>query len=153
MASCPLAKKSPSNVPQSTPDREFDSAMALTDLFIRKLKHSGKSSGDKYSDGRSLYLLVKANKYWRMNYRYEGKHKTLPLGTYPDVSLAEAREKSAEARKLLRAGTDPNPKKGAHHQDESGPEYLRGAGTPVAGEDGCQPQRRDPGEGAGLATA
>jgi integrase len=93
--------------------------MALTDLFIRKLKHSGKPSGDKYGDGRSLYLLVKeANKYWRMNYRYEGKHKTLPLGTYPEVSLAEAREKSAEARKLLRAGTDPNPKKGAHHQDE-----------------------------------
>ncbi|MES2161640.1 MAG: integrase arm-type DNA-binding domain-containing protein [Pseudomonadota bacterium] len=86
--------------------------MALTDLFIRKLKHSGKSSGDKYSDGRSLYLLVKeSNKYWRMNYRFDGKHKTLALGIYPEVSLAEARELSADARKLLRAGVDPNPKK------------------------------------------
>jgi integrase len=86
--------------------------MALTDLFIRKLKHSGKPSGDKYSDGRSLYILVKeSNKYWRMNYRYDGKHKTLALGIYPEVSLAEARELSADARKLLRAGVDPNPKK------------------------------------------
>lgn len=52
-----------------------EAVMALTDLFIRKLKHSGKASGEKYSDGRSLYLLVKeSNKYWRMNYRYEGKH-------------------------------------------------------------------------------
>jgi len=38
--------------------------MALTDLFVRKRKHSGKSIGDKYSDGRALYLLLKAsNKY------------------------------------------------------------------------------------------
>ncbi|MFS2137772.1 tyrosine-type recombinase/integrase [Duganella sp. Dugasp56] len=86
--------------------------MALTDLFIRKLKHSGKPSGDKYSDGRSLYILVKeSNKYWRMNYRFDGKHKTLALGIYPEVSLAEARELSADARKLLRAGVDPNPRK------------------------------------------
>jgi integrase len=90
--------------------------MALTDLFIRKLKHSGKASGEKYSDGRSLYLLVKeSNKYWRMNYRYEGKHKTLALGIYPEVSLAEARELCADARKLLRSGVDPKrPKVDAH---------------------------------------
>ncbi|MRW94649.1 DUF4102 domain-containing protein [Duganella sp. FT80W] len=86
--------------------------MPLTDLLIRKLKHSGKPSGDKYNDGRSLYLLVKeANKYWRMNYRYEDKHKTLALGIYPEVSLAEARELCADARKLLRGGVDPKPKK------------------------------------------
>jgi len=86
--------------------------MPLTDLFIRKLKHSGKPSGDKYSDGRTLYLLVReSNKYWRMNYRYEGRHRTLAFGTYPEVSLAEARELCADARKLLRAGTDPSPKK------------------------------------------
>lgn len=86
--------------------------MPLTDLLIRKLKHSGKPSGDKYSDGRALYLLVKeSNKYWRMNYRFNGKHKTLSLGIYPEVSLALARELSADARKLLRAGIDPKPPK------------------------------------------
>lgn len=94
--------------------------MPLTDLFIRKLKHSGKPSGDKYSDGRTLYLLLReSNKYWRMNYSYEGKHRTLAFGTYPEVSLAEARELCADARKLLRAGTDPNPKKTAPSVSES----------------------------------
>ena len=83
--------------------------MALTDLLVRKTKHSGKPSGDKYSDGHALYLLVKAsNKYWRMNYRFEGKHKTLALGVYPEVSLAQARELCGDARKLLRNGVDPN---------------------------------------------
>ncbi len=86
--------------------------MPLTDRFVRKLKHSGKRSGDKYSDGRALYLLVKeSNKYWRMNYRYDGKHKTLALGIYPEVSLAQARERCADAHQLLRAGVDPKPRK------------------------------------------
>lgn len=84
--------------------------MSLTDLFIRKLKHSGKPSGDKYSDGHALYLLVKeSNKYWRMNYRFGGKYKTLALGIYPEVSLAMARELAADGRKLLRKGVDPRP--------------------------------------------
>lgn len=82
---------------------------ALTDLFVRKIKHSGKPGGDKHSDGRALYLLVKSSdKYWRMNYRFEGKHRTLALGAYPDVSLAQARELCGDARKLLRNGVDPN---------------------------------------------
>lgn len=86
--------------------------MPLTDLFVRKVKHSGKPSGDKYSDGRSLYLLVReSNKYWRMNYRIEGRYKTLALGIYPEVSLADARELCADARKLVRAGKDPKPPK------------------------------------------
>jgi integrase len=90
--------------------------MPLTDLFIRKLKHSGKPSGDKYSDGRALYILVKeSNKYWRMNYRFNGKHKTLALGIYPEISLAQARELCADGRKLLRAGVDPNAKNVNEH--------------------------------------
>ncbi|WP_229211500.1 MULTISPECIES: integrase arm-type DNA-binding domain-containing protein [unclassified Duganella] len=98
--------------------------MALTDLFVRKLKHSGKPSGDKYSDGRSLYLLVKeSNKYWRMNYRFDGKHKTLALGIYPEVSLAEARELCADARKQLRAGVDPKQHKVDARADLLEPEH------------------------------
>ena len=55
-----------------------------------------------------MYLLVKpAGKYWRFDYRFAGKRKTLALGVYPDVSLADAREKRNDARKLLAAGTDP----------------------------------------------
>lgn len=89
-----------------------ESSMALTDLFIRKLLYKGSQSGEKYSDGRGLYLLVKkANKYWRMNYRFAGKQKTMPLGVYPEVSLAEARERCADARKVIRRGEDPHPSK------------------------------------------
>lgn len=56
----------------------------------------------KRYDEKSLYLLVSyTGKYWRMDYRFLGKRKTLALGVYPDVSLADAREKRDEARKLL----------------------------------------------------
>jgi integrase len=84
--------------------------MALTDTFIKNsIKHSGKPVGDKYTDGNGMYLLVtRAGKYWRMNYRYAGKRKTLAFGTYPEVSLAKARAKREKARQLLADGVDPS---------------------------------------------
>jgi integrase len=82
--------------------------MALTDTYVRQVKHSGKPAGDKYADSQALYLHVKeAGKYWRMNYRLNGKQKTLALGVYPDVTLAEARQLRDEARKLVKDGIDP----------------------------------------------
>ena len=78
--------------------------MALTDTGIRQVKHSGAPAGDKLSDGGGMYLLVTATaKCWRMNYRFDGKQKTLALGIYPAVSLAQARERREDARKLLAA--------------------------------------------------
>lgn len=63
----------------------------------------------KLADGAGMYLLVKAGgaKYWRMDYRFRGKRKTLAFGVYPEVSLREARERRREARALLRYGQDP----------------------------------------------
>jgi integrase len=56
-----------------------------------------------------MYLLVKAaGKYWRMNYRYAEKQKTLALGVYPEVSLAKARKRREAARELLADGIDPS---------------------------------------------
>ena len=82
--------------------------MALTDSFIRLVKPS-KPTGDKYADGGGMYLLVtSAGKYWRMDYRYLGKRKTLALGVYPAVSLASARKRRDEARTLLAEGIDPS---------------------------------------------
>ncbi len=49
-----------------------------------------------------------AGKYWRVDYRFVGKRKTLALGVYPDVSLAQARDLRDEARKQIAAGMDPN---------------------------------------------
>ena len=83
-------------------------AMALTDTYFKNLKPTAKPAGDKYADADGMYLLVKmAGKYWRMDYRHDGKRKTLALGVYPDVSLADAREKCKAARKLLAKGIDP----------------------------------------------
>ncbi|MEG0207279.1 MAG: Arm DNA-binding domain-containing protein, partial [Citrobacter sp.] len=63
----------------------------------------------KLTDGGGLYLQVNPNgsKYWRMKYRYAGKEKKLSFGIYPDISLAEARTKRDEARKILANDKDP----------------------------------------------
>jgi integrase len=82
--------------------------MALTDTFVRQVKHSGSPAGDKYTDGAGMYLLVnRAGKYWRMDYRYLGRRKTLAMGVYPAVSLAKARKRRDTARELLADGIDP----------------------------------------------
>jgi integrase len=88
--------------------------MALTDTFIRQVKHSGAPAGDKYSDGQGMFLLVKrTNKYWRMSYRFDRKQKTLAFGVYPAVSLALARRRRDDARKALAEGIDPAQAKSA----------------------------------------
>lgn len=83
--------------------------MALTDTAIRKAKPADKPQ--KLRDGGGLYLLLRPDgaRWWRMDYRrpVTAKRNTLSLGTYPLVSLAEARQKHQEAKKLLAAGVDP----------------------------------------------
>jgi integrase len=81
--------------------------MALTDVAIRTAKPSEKAR--KLTDDKGLYLLIQPNggKLWRMNYRFDGKQKTLALGTYPDTGLALAREKRDAARKQLAQEIDP----------------------------------------------
>ena len=82
--------------------------MALTDTFVKTIKPNGTDVGVKHSDGQGLYLHVKpAGKYWRMSYRFNGKQKTLALGTYPEVSLLKARQRREAARELLADGVDP----------------------------------------------
>lgn len=82
--------------------------MPLTDTECKTLKPSAKSY--KKTDGQGMYLEVtpSGSKYWRLKYRYLGKEKLLALGVYPDVGLKEAREKRAEARKIIAAGKDPS---------------------------------------------
>lgn len=80
----------------------------LTDTKIRPLTGSGKTQ--RHWDGGGLYLEISptGSKWWRFKYRLLGKEKRLSLGTYPDTSLKEAREKAAAARKLLESGIDPS---------------------------------------------
>jgi hypothetical protein len=72
-----------------------------------------KEKDYKLSDGGGLYLLIKANgsKYWRLKYRIEGKEKLLAIGAYPTVTLANARKKREEAKRLLVDGVDPSQKR------------------------------------------
>ncbi|HEX5046224.1 MAG TPA: Arm DNA-binding domain-containing protein [Gammaproteobacteria bacterium] len=67
----------------------------------------------KIFDGRGLYLLVmpSGGRYWRYNYRFDGKLKTLSLGVYPDVSLDNARARHQVARTILADGVDPSARK------------------------------------------
>ena len=82
--------------------------MKLSDAAARKAKPEAKSY--KMADGGGMYLEVmpSGSKYWRLKYRFGGKEKRLALGVYPDVTLADARSRRDEARKLLANGTDPS---------------------------------------------
>ena len=83
-------------------------AVPLTESKVRNAKPRVKEY--KLSDGDGLFLLVipAGGKYWRMKYRFGGKDRApLAFGAYPEVSLAEAREKREAARRKLRDGIDP----------------------------------------------
>lgn len=83
----------------------------LTDTQLRKTKPADRPQ--RLSDGHGLYLQIEPNggRYWRYNYRFGGKQKTLALGVYPDVSLAKARARHQEARQQLLDGIDPSTEK------------------------------------------
>ena len=76
--------------------------------ICKQVKHSGARAGDKHTDGHDLHLLVTATgKYWRLNYRFHDKKKTLALDDYPEVSIVKARKRREAARELLAEGVDP----------------------------------------------
>jgi len=81
----------------------------LTAIQVKQAKLSDGKKQIKLADGGGMYLLVKvAGKYWRLDYRFDGKRKTLAMGTYPEVNLKDARERRDEARKLLANDIDPS---------------------------------------------
>lgn len=79
----------------------------LTDIRVKNAKPETKEY--KISDGKGLYLLVtpSGGKLWRFKYRYDNKQKGLAFGSYPEVSLADARQRRDDARKLIASGVDP----------------------------------------------
>lgn len=82
--------------------------MALNDMRVKNAKPKEKPY--KLFDGDGMYLLVvpKGGKCWRLKYRFSGKEKVLALGTYPEITLSEARERRLDQRRLLAQGVDPS---------------------------------------------
>jgi integrase len=81
--------------------------MSLSDVKIRNAKPKARQY--KLADGEGMFLLVHPNgsKYWRLKYYFQGRERILALGKYPEVDLAEARERRLYAKKELNAGNDP----------------------------------------------
>jgi integrase len=93
--------------------------MPLTDLKIAKTKPQKKPR--TLFDGDGLYLLVTptGGKLWRFKYRIDGKGKLLAIGAYPEISLADARQRRDEARKQVAHGIDPGAVRKAQKQAET----------------------------------
>jgi len=85
-----------------------DTVMQLTDLKVRTAKP--KALPYKLSDGGGMYLLVTpaGARYWRLDYRFVRKRRTLALGVYPSVTLSNARERREQAKALLARDIDPS---------------------------------------------
>jgi integrase len=81
--------------------------LSLSDATVRALRPRGKPY--KIGDAAGLYLLIAptGGRLWRMNYMLSGKQRTLALGVYPAVSLADARSARDRAKQQLRGGVDP----------------------------------------------
>lgn len=80
--------------------------MPMTEALCKSLKPKEKDY--KIADQNGLSLLVKTNgsKWWRFSYSFDGKRNTLSMGTYPQTTLKEAREKRDEARRMIASGID-----------------------------------------------
>src|SRR5690554_2845715 len=91
---------------------------------VKNAKGSGKIR--KLADGGGLTLVIKGeSKYWWLRYRFAGNEKTLSLGSYPQVSLADARKARDEAKGVLKQNIDPS----AHRQHESTQRVSDGENT------------------------
>ncbi|BBT72766.1 integrase arm-type DNA-binding domain-containing protein [Klebsiella sp. WP8-S18-ESBL-06] len=93
--------------------------MVLTDIKVRSAKPQEK----EYTlvDGDGMFLLIHPNgsKYWRFRFRFGGKQHLMAFGVYPETSLADARQKREEARKLVAAGIDPREHKRAVKEEQA----------------------------------
>lgn len=80
----------------------------LTDTQVKKAKAEQDSYRIADSGGLFVFITPAGGKLWRLRYRFNGKEKTLSLGTYPEVSLLDARQARDEAKRVLKSGRDPN---------------------------------------------
>ncbi|MBB6488770.1 tyrosine-type recombinase/integrase [Rhizobium lusitanum] len=80
----------------------------LTDTQIKKAKAQEKAYKLFDSGGLFLFVSTAGGKMWRMKYRFSDKEKLLSIGTYPEMSLVDARAARDQAKQVLKSGRDPN---------------------------------------------
>jgi len=80
----------------------------LTDTAVRKAKPSERAY--KLTDGGGLHLFISPSggKLWRYRYLFDGREKTLSIGPYPEIPLADARSARDQAKRILKEGRDPS---------------------------------------------
>jgi hypothetical protein len=124
--------------------------MALTDIAIRNAK--AKNNPYKLGDSLGLFLLIQptGGKLWRMKYRIDGKEKKLGLGTYPEISLAEARKRRDEAREMVALGKDPSREK---QRDKARAKLEADNTFGAITDEYCKKRRRDGAKAWAPATA
>lgn len=90
--------------------------MPLTNTAIKAAR--GRDKQYRLTDGQGMYLLVKPNgkKYWRLDYSLHGKRKTYAIGSYPAISLKDARSRRDAAKALVAEGIDPVQHRKIHKQ-------------------------------------
>ncbi|AJZ91271.1 Putative prophage P4 integrase [Beauveria bassiana D1-5] len=93
--------------------------MALTDIKVRTAKPDTKEYSLADGDGMSLLVHPNGSKYWRFRFRFGGKQHLMAFGVYPETSLADARQKREEARRLVAAGIDPREHKRAVKEEQA----------------------------------
>ena len=87
--------------------------MPLSDTVIKAAKPKDKPY--KLYDEQGLFIIIAANggKWWRLKYFFNNKEKNMSLGTYPAISLKQARKIKDDARQLIAQGIDPSENKKA----------------------------------------
>ncbi len=93
--------------------------MALTDTKVRSAKPEAKEYSLVDGDGMFLLIHLNGSKYWRFRFRLGGKQHLMAFGVYPETSLADARQKREEARRLVAAGVDPREHKRAVKEEQA----------------------------------
>ena len=96
----------------------------LTPLTVKSIDKKSRDTGkrDKQPDGGGLYFVAEPTRssWWRFDYRFAGKQKTLSAGSYPEISLADARQKRTEFKSLIIKGIDPSAQRKAENDSKSG---------------------------------
>jgi integrase len=117
-----LAPQKPPNKIRSPQGEVFDMPKIITPLSEAKVRNAkSRKSNYKIFDGGGLFLMVTptGGKLWHFKYRYNQKEKKLAFGSYPEISLAEARQRRDEARRQLAHGIDPGAVRKAQKQAET----------------------------------